>query len=123
MPKVFKFIINGLIATFVHYIVLYFNMEIIGMTSATVANLIGASFGITVSFFGNRNFVFLSKNSAIHFQAMGFIILQSILVAMQSIIVYIWVDLYDYNYQIVFIFAVGVSAVLSYTANKIIIFR
>ena len=123
MQQVFKFIINGLIATFVHYMVLYFNMEVIRMTSATLANLIGASFGITVSFFGNRNFVFLSKNKAVHFQAMGFITLQSILIAIQSIILFIWVDLYDHNYQIVFIFAVGVSAVLSYFANKLIIFR
>jgi len=123
MQQVFKFIINGLIATFVHYMVLYFNMEVIRMTSATLANLIGASFGITVSFFGNRNFVFLSKNKAVHFQAMGFITLQSILIAIQSIILFIWVDLYDHNYQIVFIFAVGISTVLSYTANKLIIFR
>ena len=37
--ELFRFVVNGLVATAVHYAVLTFNLEVLGFGSAGVANL------------------------------------------------------------------------------------
>ena len=59
MKKEFmKFTINGIIATFIHYTVLNFNLTIIELESAGIANFIASFFGIITSFVGNKYYVF-----------------------------------------------------------------
>ena len=57
-----RYIINGLFATSIHYIALTINIEIYDMKSAGIANFIAALFGISISFLGNRYYVFRSRN-------------------------------------------------------------
>ncbi|HHW4681225.1 MAG TPA: GtrA family protein, partial [Xylella taiwanensis] len=56
--QVLRYLLNGLFATAVHYTILRFNMEVLDLHLAGLANGIAAVFGITVSFIGNRYFVF-----------------------------------------------------------------
>ena len=43
----FRYIVNGVFATAVHFAVLTFNLKVLGFASAGLANLVAAVFGIT----------------------------------------------------------------------------
>jgi putative flippase GtrA len=47
--EIARYIVNGAVATIVHYSILTINIEVIGISSAGLANFIAAIFGITVS--------------------------------------------------------------------------
>ena len=53
-----RYLINGLAATAVHFVVLTFNLKVLGWGSAGIANLVAAVFGITASFLCSRYFFF-----------------------------------------------------------------
>ena len=69
---IFRYILNGLFATSIHYIALTINIEIYDMKSAGIANFIAAIFGISVSFLGNRYYVFRSRNKPLVYQSIMF---------------------------------------------------
>ena len=63
--EVARFILNGLAATAVHFTVLSVAIQVLLISPAALANFIAAIFGITVSFLGNRYFVFRSHTERI----------------------------------------------------------
>ena len=70
--EVFRYVINGLFATAVHYIVLTVNLGLFEFKSAGLANFIAAIFGIASSFLGSRYYVFHRTVEGLLQQAMKF---------------------------------------------------
>jgi putative flippase GtrA len=120
--RIYRYILNGLVATAVHYIVLVFCMEVIRLPYAGVANFIASSFGMATSFLGNRYFVFPGSDQVIHKQAVLFILLYASIALLNGLILFIMTDIFGILYHVGFIFSVIVQFVLSYLGNKHIVF-
>ena len=121
--QVIRYVINGLFATVVHFGALTFNLQIIGMNSAGLANMYAAMAGITASFFGSRYFVYCKRQEVIYRQAVKFGLLYAFIAGLHGIVLYIWSDLWEFDYRIGFILATGVQVVLSYWGNLTLVFK
>jgi len=118
-----RYIINGLIATFIHYSILNFNILILNMESAGIANFIAAIFGIITSFIGSRYFVYQNHTNALISQVFRFLLLYGSIAILHGLVLYIWVDIYSLNYHLGFIVATLMQVLLSYIGNKVIVFK
>jgi putative flippase GtrA len=118
-----RYIVNGLIATGAHFGVLTFNIQVVGMRSAGVANLIAAIIGITTSFLGSRYFVFKKLQDPILSQATTFLALYVSIAALHGLILYGWTDVGGLDYRIGFLIATFFQVILSYFGNKTLVFR
>lgn len=118
-----RYIVNGLAATAVHYTMLVFNMEVLAMPSAGVANAIATLFGIATSFLGNRIFVFQETEAQIGAQAMRFVALYSVIALIHGFVVFLWSDIAGYAYSTGFVLATVIQFILSYIGNKFVVFR
>lgn len=121
--ELFKYGTNGLVATAVHYGVLTFNLIMIGISSAGLANLIAACFGIFASFLGNRYFVFKKQDSEMLSQALKFIGLYGVIALLHGFILLVWSDCFSLDYRIGFLIATFFQFVLSYIGNKKMVFK
>ncbi len=121
--EIVKYIINGLLATIIHYVILTVNMEIIGFKSAGLANFVAAFFGIFSSFMGNRYFVFKAIDKPFLKQSVVFILLYSLIAIIHGAILYVWTDLYYLDYRIGFVIASVVQFILSFSGNKLFVFK
>ena len=121
--EVIRYITNGLVATSIHFGVLTFNIQVVGMKSAGVANLVAAVFGITASFLGGRYFVFRKRQDSILGQATAFLILYASIALLHGLVLYEWTDVYGFDYRIGFLVATFIQVVLSYFGNKTLVFR
>jgi putative flippase GtrA len=122
VAEVGRFIANGLIATAVHYGVLTFNLHVLGVPSAGVANFIAAWFGIAASFIGNRFFVFPHRAAPIARQAIRFLILYAAMACLHGLILFGWTDVLHMDYTAGFVLATALQTVLSYLGNKLFVF-
>jgi putative flippase GtrA len=118
-----KYFINGLVATSVHYGALTFNLEILGVPSAGLANLIAACFGIASSFIGSRYFVFKQHESSIVSQAVKFSLLYGTIALLHGFILFVWSDWLKLDYRVGFLVATFFQFVLSYLGNKKMVFE
>ena len=121
--QVVRYTINGILATLVHFAVLSFNLKIIGLSSAGVANFIAAFFGIAASFLGSRYFVFQEHTEPFLKQAAKFAGLYAAIVVLHGFVLYIWTDqlLMDFRYG--FLIAAGLQVILTYFGNKNMVFN
>jgi putative flippase GtrA len=118
-----RYIINGLFATSIHYIALTINIEIYDMKSAGIANFIAALFGISISFLGNRYYVFRSRNKPLVNQSIMFFGLYTLISLIHGAVVYLWTDLQGFDYRLGFIIASVIQFIISYLGNKLLVFR
>ena len=121
--EVFRYVINGLFATAVHYIVLTVNLGLFEFKSAGLANFIAAIFGIASSFLGSRYYVFHRTVEGLLQQAMKFSGLYGVIAALHGLILYLWTDWHGLDYRIGFLFATAIQVSLSYLGNKFLVFR
>ncbi|MFT6957323.1 MAG: putative flippase GtrA [Halieaceae bacterium] len=121
--EISRYVLNGVLATVVHFSVLYFNIEVLGFESAGMSNLVAAFFGISASYLGNRYFVFKQTDVSVAHQAGLFAVLYSLIALGHGLILFAWSDIYLLDYRIGFIIATGVQFLLSYTGNKFLVFR
>ncbi len=121
--EVIRYIINGVVATVIHYTILTINIEVLDMKSAGAANLIAAVFGITVSFFGSRYFVYKGHNGTIVNQAVKFGFLYAFIALLHGLVLFVWTDMYDFSYHIGFLVATILQVSLSYIGNKVLVFN
>jgi putative flippase GtrA len=121
--EVGRYIVNGLFATIIHYAMLTVNIEIIGFKSAGLANFVAAFFGIFASFMGNRYFVFKAFEKSFLNQSVMFILLYSLIAIVHGVILYVWTDLYYLDYRIGFVIASVVQFILSFSGNKLLVFK
>jgi putative flippase GtrA len=121
--QLIRYVINGLVATLIHYSVLRFNIEVAKLPSAGIANAIAAIFGITVSFVGSRYFVFKATQGDLLRQGAVFLLTYACVAALHGLILYVWTDRYGLNYSIGFLLATGMQMSCSFFANKFMVFR
>lgn len=121
--QVVRYLINGVIATAVHYGILKFNIEVLHIPLAGVANAIAAVFGITVSFLGSRYFVFPGRPGSVARQGMLFIAVYAAIALLHALVMYVWSDWLGNDYRIGFLLATGMQMVFSFLANKFLVFK
>jgi putative flippase GtrA len=118
-----RYLINGIVATSVNYGVLNFNMLVLDMNSAGLANFIAAIFGINASFLGSRYFVYKNHNGAVSLQIVRFLLLYGFIAVLSGLVLYVWSDIYGLSYHIGFIIATLIQMLFSYFGNKILVFK
>ena len=118
-----RYIVNGLVATFVHFLVLTLCFKLLAWPSAGAANLVAAIFGISTSFLGNRYFVFHRSTQPLFSQIYRFIFLYISIALLHGGLMYVWVDIYVMNYIFGFLVATFMQMVLSYFGNKVLVFK
>lgn len=117
-----RFAINGLFATAVHYLVLVALIEVVGLRSAGLANGMAAIVGIAVSYLGNRSLVF--RSDATHRVALPrFLAVYTCVAIIHAAGLTVWTDMLHLPYQAGFLIATGLSAVVTYLANRLYVFR
>lgn len=117
-----RFVVNGVLATAIHYGVLTFNLKVLGVPSAGVANFIAAWFGITASFIGSRFFVFRRKEAPLLQQAAKFLALYASIACLHGLLLFVWTDTFHLDYTAGFAIATVLQTALSYLGNKLLVF-
>jgi putative flippase GtrA len=123
LSQVFRYGINGILATAVHFGVLAFLIEGLTFSSAALASVLAATVGIAVSFFGNRYFVFKSTVDSVFRQARRFGLLYVAIAFVHAGVMFVISDLGGFSYQIGFAAATVVQIVLSYFGNRFLVFQ
>jgi putative flippase GtrA len=123
LAQIARYVVNGLAATAVHYGVLSFCIEVLKVPSAGLSNLVAACFGITVSFFGSRHFVFRRADEAVGGQAARFGTLYAGIAILHALVLGLWTDWLGRDYRWGFILATGLQMALSYWGNKQLVFN
>lgn len=118
-----RYIVNGLVATVVHYAVLSFGLEVVRIPSAGLANLLAAVVGITTSFLGSRYFVFRAGDQPMLGQATRFVALYVAIALLHGATLWCWSDLGGLDYRLGFLLATCLQVALSYFGNKHLVFR
>jgi putative flippase GtrA len=118
-----RYVINGLIATAAHFTVLTGFMELVSSASAGLANLVASCVGITVSFLGNRYFVFRPLTGTLSQQAARFATLYIAIACLHAGLLFVWTDLWGFDYRIGFLIAVALQVVLGYWGNRSLVFN
>lgn len=121
--EVLRYGINGIVATGVHYAVLTFNLQVLAMPSAGLANLVAALFGISTSFFGSRYFVFRQTEEGVLAQAAKFGGLYAVFALVHGAVLFVWTDWMCYDYRLGFLLATAFQVAGSYLGNKFLIFK
>lgn len=121
--QVLRYIINGLVATALHFAILTFNLEVLLLASAGVANFIAACIAITFSFFSSRHFVFRATHAPVMGQVVLFGVLYALLALAHGVILYLWTDRAGLDYRIGFLLASCVQVMGSYIGNKLVVFK
>jgi putative flippase GtrA len=121
--ELFRYVINGIVATAIHFIALTLNVEFLGIDSAGISNFLAAICGITASFLGSRYFVFRGHRSSILNQAALFVLLYFLIAIIHGLILFFWTDVYGHDYRIGFLIATFVQVIISYTGNKFWVFN
>jgi putative flippase GtrA len=121
--EVVRYAVNGLVATAVHYCVLQINLTLFGMTSVGLANFVAAFFGIFMSYFGSRYFVFRARRQPILKQLTKFGGLYILSAVLHGLLLYAWSDLQRWDYRVGFLMATAVQFIISFWGNKTLVFN
>ena len=123
LAQPFRYAVNGIVATAVHFGVLTFNLKVLQWGSAGAANLLAALFGIATSFLGSRFFVFSHTRSSLQLQALKFSGLYGCIALLHAAVLYFWTDSLHLDYRAGFLIATALQMVLSYFGNKFLVFN
>lgn len=118
-----RFLLNGLVATAVHFLVLAFCLHVLQLPSAGASNVLAALVGITASFFGSRHYVFRAHRESIWTQVQRFWLLYLALSLVQGLVLFLWSDLAGLDYRAGFLIGVVIQAVSSYYGGRHWVFR
>jgi putative flippase GtrA len=118
-----RYVVNGLAATAVHFAVLSFNLQVMEMRYAGVANLIAAAFGIATSFIGSRYFVFEGRGRPLLRQATKFGLLYAAIALLHGAVLFGWTDMLGLDYRAGFAVATALQVLLSFWGNKHLVFK
>lgn len=110
-------------ATFVHFLVLIVCYRMIGLPSAGVSNAIAAIAGVSVSFLGNRHFVFQATRESAWTQLSRFWGLYVALTLMQGALLFAWSDIAGLDYRMGFMIGVALQAVCTYYGGRHWVFK
>lgn len=121
--EIFRYAVNGLVATAVHFAVLTFNLKILGFASAGWANFCAALVGIVASFLGSRYFVYERTGKRLMAEAARFAGLYSAIAVLHGLVLTGWTDWLKLDYRLGFLLATGLQVSLSYLGNKFLVFK
>lgn len=121
--EIIRYIINGLLATAIHFSVLTLNINVFAFHSAGVANMVAALFGISASFIGSRYFVYRNHTKSFGNHAIRFGLFYASIALLHGLVLYLWSDIYHHSYQIGFVLATLLQVALSYIGNKVLVFK
>lgn len=117
-----RYVVNGLVATLVNWLVMRLCLDVFHVPWAWLAFWLGALVGITVSFLGSRYFVFRRYDAPILPQAARFVTAYALIALVVSGVMAIWSDWLHLDTNIGFVLATGVQVCLSYVTNKVLVF-
>ena len=118
-----RYVINGIVATAVHFAVLTVNIHILKFDSAGLSNFVAALLGITASFLGSRYFVFARTSEGLFQQAVKFSGLYGFIAVLHGLFLWAWTDWSGFDYRAGFLLATAIQAALSYFGNKFLVFK
>jgi len=118
-----RFVVNGLLATAIHFGALTFLVEVVQLQSKGIANIFAALAGIAASFIGNRLFVFPDSNDSVGRQLSRFVALYMALAMLNGLLMGLWSDVLDYDYRLGFVLVSCVQLVASFLGNRILVFK
>lgn len=121
--EVMRYVVNGLIATTVHYEVLSFILNVLHIQSAGLANLVASFFGIFISFLGNRYYVFNNQSGSVLKQVIKFSGLYGAIAILHGFVLFLWSDWMGFDYRVGFLIATACQVSLSYLGNKKMVFN
>ena len=121
--RILRYLVNGLAATAVHFVVLSFGLKVLEIGSAGLANLLAAIFGVTTSFLGNRYYVFRKWDEPIAVQATKFGTLYVLTVSLHGLVLFGWSDVWRLDYRTGFIVATALQVLLTYWGSKLLVFN
>jgi putative flippase GtrA len=121
--QVARYGLNGLAATAVHFLALSFNLQVLGLKSAGLANLLAAVAGISASYAGSRYFVFRVFDQPVLHQAARFGMLYAMIATLHGAVLYLWSDIARLDYRGGFLVATAMQVMLSYWGNKRLVFK
>ncbi len=117
-----RFVVNGLIATAAHYLVLVLLVEGAGVTIVWVANTAATAVGVAVSYLGNRSYVF--RSNAPHGSALPrFLVTYATIFTLHGAGMAAWADWAGLNYSFGFVILTGLSAVATFLLNRSFVFH
>lgn len=119
----FRYLVNGFVATAVHFFVLVFSMQVLNWSSAGAANGLAAIFGIATSFVGSRYYVFKHSSETAASQIAKFLVLYLCIALLHAGVLLVWADYYQLNYVVGFFVATLMQLMLSYWGNKVLVFK
>jgi len=123
-----KFILNGLLATGVHYVTMLLLSHYV-IAIYAIAYGVASVFGMLTSFLGNKFFVFTSANqnraqyNGTFSQLRSFLILYGLIMLICSLLMGVLSDLLHINYNLSFIMALCVQTLLGFFGNKRYVFK
>lgn len=120
--EVLKFFFNGILASLIHFLALWVCLKVFNFGSAGLSNLIASIFGITVSFFGNRHFVFNDHTETILQQLSKFIGLYIVIAIIHVALSFIITDYFGIDYRVSFLVAVITQMVFGFFGSKFLVF-
>ena len=123
MSELARYIVNGLFATAIHFGVLTFNLKVLYIPYAGVANLIASVFGIATSFIGSRYFVFQGHQDSLRVHFIRFTALYVLIAMLHGLVLLIWTDWWALDYKIGFLLATTMQVSISYFGNKKLVFK
>ena len=121
--RAFRYLVNGALATTVHFGVLVFIMQVLKWSSAGMANGVAAMFGIAASFLGSRYYVFSNSSETVSAQLFKFLVLYLSIALLHAGLLFVWTDHYQFNYLLGFLVATLLQLLLSYWGNKVLVFK
>ena len=122
VSELLRYVINGVVATGAHYLVLVISLEFFNLHSAGLANLMASTVGIALSFLGNRYLVFRSYEEPILNQATRFTFLYALIAIVHGSVLFVWTDRLGLNYNIGFLIAVFIQVLIGYLGGKRYVF-
>jgi len=112
----------GLIATLVHFICLYSLVDIFHLLTPVKASVVAFLCGATVGFMCNRIFVFKRSNAG--FAALSkYLLLTGFSIINNTILMYIFIDIFIWNYLISQVCATLTIFIINYIVCKFLIFK
>ena len=118
-----RYLVNGTVSACVHFAVLNVGIHLLHLPSAGLANFIAALMGISVSFLGNRYFVFRAAQEPIWSQLARFWLLYGALATMQGVVMYAWADVAGLDYRLGFLIGTFIQVSCSYLGGKHWVFK
>jgi putative flippase GtrA len=123
LRQLLRYVVNGLVATGVHFVVLAFLVEVAQVPSKGVANLAAAAVAIVSSFLGNRFFVFAATHSRASGQLWRFVLLYAAIALLNGGLMALWSDLLKLDYRAGFVLISIVQFILSFLGNRLLVFK